>query len=318
LSLLVVLFSPATSETLSRHGDVLTAVALNGHGNAEALPSTLEPADQGRELLMELTAKPSVMRRERLMEHSESLQDVETREWLSGGSLEEGSRRFVDALGRRVIRRRSRTGSAYSLWANVTNFTGKVCMENMTKSYEIKQSGTEEARNIQACMDHCEAMMWCSTMSYHGDPDQMTAKNVCVIAGSPCKPISGVEAAIANANDDKWLTMNYTWWAQVPSMNKKHCDPSGEIKSQSKPNVDSLDECLALCENIGKLQGIPTALTSTTSSWCNFASYETATNNCDMLSKCNEIADGPGSLGFEVFQKGNRDTVNDDADDDTR
>jgi len=312
LYLLVTLFRAAAGETLSRHGDAVNAVAVGGHGNAEALPSTLELADQGRQ--------PSVMRRERLMEHGESLQDLETREWLSRGSSEEGTRRFVDALGRRVIRRRSRTGSAYSLWANVTNFTGQLCMENKTRTYDIKQSGTEEARNIQACMDHCEATMWCSTMSYHGDPDQMTAKNVCVISGTPCEPISGTNAAIANANDDNWFTMNYTWWDQVPSMLHKHCDPTGELKSQSRPNVNSLDECLALCENVDKLTGIPTSITNnaSTTSWCKFANYETATNNCDMLSKCNEIPDAAGSLGFEVFQKGNRDTVNDDADDDTR
>lgn len=261
--LLAVLVARASAETLwhQRAADPLSSLAgtLGGHGEAEA-------AGQHQQ-------QRGVMRRE-------------------PSDSGEGEVQLLDIAGQsgsaqhRVVR--SITSAQYSLWRNVSGMAGQVCADTGNGKYE-KHTGDAEASSLERCMDHCETKFWCSTLSFHGNPQMQTSANVCIIVADPCAPVDPAIAAIPDATDNNWITMSYSYWPEVTGMAGHHCVNKGGVHFEQTQDVPSLEACMTFCENLA---------------WCTSVSYETATNNCNLASVCVPAADEAGSLGFDNFQKG--------------
>jgi len=191
-----------------------------------------------------------------------------------GTSLQQGQRQ---AVGYR------RSGSGYTLWSNVSGLTGKLCAHgnHTNKTYE-KHIKDTEAESLERCQSHCQATLWCSALSYHSEA------NVCVIVAAPCVPLAGPQSSIAGATDENWITMSSSEWPELGNMNGQHCDTSKAGQTEMHTNAKSLTNCMTKCNG---------------ASWCKAVSYETATNICNLVEKCQPADDASDSLGYDVFSK---------------
>lgn len=208
-------------------------------------------------------------------------------------------------------KQKRRIRSTYSLWHSVPGMEGgKICEDRSDNEYQT-YTGDHSTGTLERCKDHCESTDWCSVMSFHGDTMNFLATNVCVISGWPCTVVNGTDSAIDGAEDNNWISMNYSFWLQgaeeVDSMTGKHCGastPYQQIQFEQLENVPSSDKCMEMCKG---------------EDWCNVISYEEATNKCSRASQClprdDPVAgDGQQSPGSTVFRKGWQTTASSTSD----